>query len=342
MLGGQESFAEGKFHRTPIGDMLPVYLDQIPEVTGTDAASTWKLNLTREGWLQPWARLRNNEVEERARLEATVPFQVLNRVRGVKPGASVIASVAGRAKQFPAVVVQRFGNGRTGAVLIGDLWRSGLQDEQMSKDLAKGWRQWVRWLVADVPNRVELRAVDTAGDPNRPVVLQVRARDPKFQPLDNAAVKIIVRGVTKSGVTNQSALPASIELDAEPVLSEAGLYRAVYVPRANGGYYAEAVVTNATGVEAGRSAAGWSTDLAAAEFRTLKPNRALLADIAKKTGGEVIEDRKLESFAETLPERKVPIVENWSYPLWNTPWVFLFALGCFIAEWGLRRWKGLA
>jgi len=88
-----------------------VYLDGPADARG---AGEWKLALTREGWLQPWARLRLNESDEVARLEALPPFQVLNRVRGVRPGASVIATVTGgRNTQFPALVVQRFGRGRT-------------------------------------------------------------------------------------------------------------------------------------------------------------------------------------------------------------------------------------
>ena len=31
MLGGMESFQEGNFARTPVGDLLPVYLDRATE-----------------------------------------------------------------------------------------------------------------------------------------------------------------------------------------------------------------------------------------------------------------------------------------------------------------------
>ena len=89
MLGGAETFHQGKYERTPVGDMLPVYLDHVVEARLT---TNFQFTLTREGWLQPWARLRNNESEEKSRLEAMPPFQVFNRVREIKPGASVIAS----------------------------------------------------------------------------------------------------------------------------------------------------------------------------------------------------------------------------------------------------------
>jgi len=365
MLGGAESFQQGKFHRTPIGDILPVYLDQMPDAKGI---SELRLSLTREGWLQPWARLRNNESDEKTRLGEMPPFQVLNRVRGIKPGASVIAEMTdGRGNKQPAIVVQRFGNGRTAALTVGDIWRWGLHDESMHRDMDKAWRQLARWLVADVPERIDLQTEHKRGDANQPVVLQVRVRDQKFQPLDEASVVIAVhtvgqasspvhpatrmeqpeRGQTtqepprKAGTGKMPVLP-SIRLPAEPSLKEPGLYEATYIPRDTGGYYAEAVVTNTGGAEVGRAEAGWSSDLAAEEFRSLKPNRALLETIARKTGGEIIPFEKLESFARSLPNRKVPITESWSFPLWHQAGVFLFALTCFAAEWGLRRWKGLA
>src|SRR6185295_5398130 len=106
-------------------------------------------------------------------------------------------------------------------------------------------------------------------------------------------------------------------------------------------YSVEAVVTQSDGNVAGRAAAGWTSDPAAEEFRSLKPNRALLENLAKQTGGEVFAMTGLESFARRLPERHSPVMETWSYPLWHKPGVFLFVLACFVAEWGIRRWKGL-
>ena len=333
MLGGAESFQEGKYNRTPIGDMLPVYLDQPSD---GKPPGELRLTLTREGWLQPWARLRNNEADEKRRLDDVAPFGVLNKVRGMKPGASVIASVSDDGKtQHPALAVQRFGNGRVGAVMIGDLWHWGLKDEANHRDMDKAWRQLMRWLVTDVPGRTELVAEQKPGDPNQAVRLQVRVRDKKFQPLDNANVTLHVRPVGQS-VTN------AIRLTAEASATQAGVYEATYVPRETGGYHAEAVVTDTTGMEAGRAEAGWTSDPAADEFRSLKPNRALLEAIAKRTGGEVISMSALESFAKGLPNRKAPITESWTSPLWHQASVFLFALACFVAEWGLRRRRGLA
>ncbi len=121
MLGGAESFREGGYAGTPIASMLPVYLDRATDAT---LPSMWKLTLTRDGWLQPWTRLRATEADENTRLAVTQPHEVLNPVSGIKPGASVLATVSDPSgKTYPALAAQRFGLGRTAALMVGDLWR---------------------------------------------------------------------------------------------------------------------------------------------------------------------------------------------------------------------------
>ncbi len=337
MLGGMETFQQGKYQRTPIGDMLPVYLDHVDE---TNAPGPLRYDLTREGFLQSWARVRDNEADEKARLQNMAPFQVLNRVKAAKPGASVIATVTdARGTSYPALVVQRFGRGRSAALTLGDFWHWGFHDAEAHHDMDKAWRQMMRWLVTDVPNRVDLAAEQLADDPTGAVLLQVRVRDPKFLPLDNASVTLQVQAVLTDALAG--AQTNAIQLQVEPSPAEPGLYQATFVPRATGGYQATTSVTNSEGVEVGRAAAGWSTDLAAEEFRSLSPNVPLLESIARKTGGEIIALEKLDRFARELPRRKSPVMDSWTYPLWHTPALFAFALACLISEWGLRRWKGL-
>ena len=336
MLGGMETFQEGKYQRTAIGDMLPVYLAAVEE---TNAPGALHYDLTREGMLQSWARVRETEADEKSRLRNMAPFLVLNRVKEAKPGASVVATVSdARGKTYPALVVQRFGRGRTAALTLGDFWHWGFHDAEEHQDMDKAWRQMLRWLVTDVPNRVELTAEPQPEDPNGAVLLQVRARDPKFLPLDNASVTLQVQPVLSEPGAGQTN---ALRLQVEPSATEPGLYQATFVPRATGGYQASVVVTNAEGLQVGRGAAGWSTDLAAEEFRSLSPNVGLLEGIARKTGGELIPIEKLDKFAQDLPRRQAPVMESWSYPLWHTPAMFGFALACMVAEWGLRRWKGL-
>ena len=79
MMGGQESFRQGDFDRTPIGEMLPIDLSREMK----SPASGVRLSLTRDGWLQPWVRLRSDETaeEERLQFNARIPDAQLRRIR---------------------------------------------------------------------------------------------------------------------------------------------------------------------------------------------------------------------------------------------------------------------
>ena len=338
MLGGMESFQEGRYQRTPIGDMLPVYLDRAESV---HPAGPLKFGLAREGWLQPWARVRDNESDERTRIDGMPGFEVFNPVHGVKPGASVVATVADAAgKEHPALVIQRFGRGRTAALPVGDVWRWGMKDPASRADMDKSWRQLVRWLISDVPERVELSVEPVPDDADGAVRLQVRVRDPKYQPVDDAAVGITVEPVVFDAEPATGAA-GPMRLQAEASSAEPGLYEATYVPRLSGGFKATAGATNSMGGEIGRDEAGWSSDPAAEEFRSLMPDLARMEEIAQRTGGEVIPADTLDAFVAGLPTRRAPVMEAWSQPLWHTPWGFALALVCLVGEWGLRRWKGM-
>jgi uncharacterized membrane protein len=330
MLAGKNSFAEGGFGRTPLGEMLPVYLDR---TVPTPALGGYRLKLTREGWLQPWLRVRATESEETERLAAMPAFQTVNRVEAIKPGASVLGEIeTGDGAARPGLVVQPFGRGRVGAMLVGDLWRWDLRRaDPAQSDLEKSWRQTVRWLVADVPQPVEVETRRTSGPGLAPIEIVVRARDKSFQPLDNASIKIAI----------QTPDQRQLEIVAEASDRAAGEYRASFAPRVAGAYRANVSASAADGSEVGQRETGWAVEPETEEFRRLAGNRALLERIAAESGGEVLNVNQLSRFVATLPNRKIPVVENWTYPLWHQWGVLALAVGCLVGEWGLRRWRGL-
>ena len=334
MLGGPDSFAAGKYDRTPVGDLLPVYLDRVGDPTGNSAAADYRLALTREGWLQPWVRTRSNEADERRRLDEMPAFAAPNGVGGIKPGAAVLAQVRDAADELvPALVAQSFGKGHVAALLIGDLWRWGLRRPNPDEsDLDRAWRQTVRWLVADVPRRVDV-ALRPKADAAAPTVeLTVRVRDEQYRPLDDAKVALDV--VLPDG--------GHLALAAEPVADEPGAYLVSIVTKQPGPYRFAATATAADGATVGTGAAGWAAQPAADEFARLEPDRAGLADLARRTGGEVVAGDRLDAFVAGLPSRSAPIVEPWTAPLWHQPFYFAIALACLAAEWGIRRLNGLA
>lgn len=330
MLGGRDSFVEGGYPRAAIGEMLPVYLDRTAEA---HTEGGYALSLTREGWLQSWIRLRTNEHDEQQRLAGMPLFHSVNHVRAVKPGAAVLAQVKSvDGTEYPALVAQQFGRGRAAAMLIGDLWRWNLRrPEGAESDLEKSWRQTVRWLVSDVQGRVDVETRRTMAGAAPAVQVLVRVRDQNFEALDNSTVSLKIQTPDKQ----------EIELNAESGDQAAGQYAALFAPRLPGAYRARVTVTAPDGSDVGQREIGWTAEPQSEEFRTLSVNRPLLEQIARQSGGEVIDVRRLDQFVRSLPNRKIPIIETWTYPLWHQSSVFLVALSCLIGEWGVRRWKGL-
>ena len=216
--------------------------------------------------------------------------------------------------------------------MIGDMWQWGLgrkSDEE--DDLARAWRQMIRWLVAEVPRRVEVDVRKTTGGSADPVEIRVNVSDAQFLPMDNVAVDVTV--TTPDG--NQQKLRAA------PSERQAGVYVARCGASDAGAYRVKVTVAAPDGHEIGASETGWAAEPAASEFRRLSPDIALLERIARETGGEIVEPSQLDEFVAGLPNRKIPITEPWVYPLWHRPAIFLFAICCLLTEWGLRRWRGL-
>ncbi len=125
-------------------------------------------------------------------------FQTWNSVSDIKPGASVLAQLqTSDGQSTPGLVVQRFGKGRAGALLVGDMWRWSLRRAQENTDdLAQSWRQIARWLTADVPRNFELdvQSPSNSIDPHR---LVVTLRDAACKPLDNATVELTITQLTR-------------------------------------------------------------------------------------------------------------------------------------------------
>ncbi len=333
LLGGQECFREGGYEHTVIGRLMPVYLDR-PAVEAP--LENGRLNLTREGWLEPWLRLRTENAQEESRLAAMPGFYALNPAQSIKPGASLLATVADDAGSHPALVTQRFGNGRVTALLLADLWRWGMRDEESRTDLEKLWRQLFRWTVVDVPDRVDLQIADASEGDSRVKKLAVRVRDDAFQPLDEALVKLEVR--TNSGEPQL--------LHAEPSLQEAGLFEAEFVNPAPGAYRVETMAERApedgANVAPVKKTGGWVHDPVAQATADLLPDTKWMAELAEKTGGQVLRLEEMSRLPELLRGLNVPVMERRVEPLWHGGVVFALLLALLLAEWVLRRRAGMS
>lgn len=367
MMAGQESFRQGGFDRTPIGETLPI--DVSRDMPFPKAGV--RLSLTRDGWLQPWVRLRSDEASEEERILSMPEFITVNPAGFIRPGAVVMAEVKDEEETpWPALVVQRFGKGRTAALCVGDLWRwrlseglrqlqglptgqtsmdpgervpvnsveGGLPTEDLS-DHARACRQMIRWLVADVPKRLDVNVSDDPTLGSGAVKLSAFVRGADFEPRENADVKFQVT----------SPDGQQFEMTAEPSDIEPGVFEAAISTTVAGAWKATASALVAEEATADRAATsetltgslGWAYQPDQKEMRSVAVNRTLLDEVSRITKGKTLELDELESLVDSLPQSSAPLTEFWSWPIWNSWWVFATALACLVTDWTLRRRSGL-
>ena len=326
MLGGQESFTQGGYENTPIAELLPVYLQRRGAVTPVD---NLEFKLEREGRLSRWLRLRKTEADEADRLDDMPRFRVLNQVDRIKPGATVMASMLDKnGEKLPALVVQRYGHGKSAALLVGDMWRWQMAGDGKREDLPRAWRQIIRWLVAEVPNRVQLDTKDLSDAAGLHRKLTVRARDAEFKPLGFANVEL---NVLPDGDESKA-----VDLSVEPG-AETGAFESSYRLGEEGGYVARAKVRDEAGQMIGEVEAGWASNPAADEYASLQPNVSLMEKLAERTGGDVLAVSDLAGWANELPMKKADVMKPFPTTLWHLPWMFAAALLLLVTEWWLRR-----
>ena len=329
MMAGMESLYEGSYHKTVIRDILPVYLNVKPQFE----EQTNRLNfaLSRDGWLQPWVRLFENESEEKKRMQGMAEFRVMNRVSGIKPGARVLAELSDtNRKKLPALVVQRFGLGRTAVFTIGDFWRWGMKSSEDHDLMAKSWRQMMRWLAADVPAFMEVK-IEEPDNPQNPVLVEFKPRDKDFKSLEEVNPRVEI--TNSQGVVESKAMEQD---DKDP-----GIYRLQYYPPANGNYSIRVSAGSEELPEKGEQLNKFYVTDQTKEDKVLIPDQQFLTDLADKTGGKVLSLDELQSFVQNIPEENFKVVEERSEPLWNRAWVFTLIILLLSGEWFMRRTRGM-
>lgn len=362
-LGGVSGFAAGGYDRPLWRDLLPVVLG--PADRQPASAAPISVELAREGWLEPWVRLRVSDSEERDRLGAMPGFRVFSRIGEAKPGAAVLAlgrpgalveeirpgattglrfgadaglpparvSDGGNGEVLPLLVTHRFGHGQVGALAVGDFWRWGMKSPAHREDMNKAWRQMMRWLVSTAEGRVVLEpADDRAGDGGGLQRWLVRVRDPSFRPQADAAVRLELTAADGREVVRSVV--------ARPADDEAGSFEAWMALPEGGAWRLQAVATGGEGERIGEAEAGWVEEPWFEEFRDLVPDREAMQRLADRSGGSVLEWGAVERWAGDLRQAPVEHRRTVEQPLWHNPWWLMLVVGLLAGEWWLRRTGG--
>jgi uncharacterized membrane protein len=333
MLGGPRAFAEGGWTGTAVADVLPVVLDR-NKVQAKGSVMRLSIKPTRAGAATAVTQLGATEAASAERWDKLPVVTAVNRVDGVKPGATVLLMGTDESRaERPMLIFQRYGRGKTFAFLPQDSWNWQMDAKIAVDDLTHEnfWRQLLRWLVDGVPDQVEPALTTERVEPGEGAILTANVVDPSFVELNDAAVMATV--TAPDGTI--SDVPMS--WDGE----HAGQYQATVPTKAPGWYEAKIDATRA-GKSVGSAVTHFRAAPGDAEYFDATMHAGTLRRIADDTGGRFYDASNTATLAEDLryTGRGVTTVEE--HELWHMPIVLLLLVGLLCAEWGYRRVVGLA
>jgi len=331
-LGGRRALAEGGFAGTALADALPVELG--PPAGSDSGATEIVVEPTAAGILHPATQLAPNDSATAALWRQMPPLTTVNEVGRPKPGATVLLDgrVEGDRRTRPTLTFQRYGRGKAIVFAVQDSWLWQMHQLVPVEDQRHEtfWRQLLRWLVSDVPSRVDVVAT-ADGAVNEGIPLRVVVSDSAYARSNGASVSAEV--VAPGGEVSQLPFEWATDRDGE--------YTAMMVPGVNGVHTVN--VTAVVGRDTVRSTAGYvRVAVPTAEYFGAEMRPAVLRQFADETGGKFYRPADASRLAEDIVYTTSGATEVQRLDLWDMPALFLLLLSVLGAEWLYRRRRGLA
>ncbi|MBL0169887.1 MAG: hypothetical protein IPP90_04010 [Gemmatimonadaceae bacterium] len=334
VLGGRASLSEGAFADTPLADVLPITLTRgEPNLDGP--ATAMKIRPTRAGESHAALQLRASMASSRARWDSLPALTSVNRPGSLRAGATVLLAgqIEGGRADVPVLAWQHYGRGMSAVFTVQDSWLWKMDASIAVDDMTHQtfWRQMVRWLVDDAPAPFEIAASPSRVAPGESVTLRAHLGDTFFADINDANVSVAVTTPTGNTIT----------VPLEWSLREDGSYTGRFTA-ADSGRYAIAA-TAKRGTDSTRTATTTLlVDDRGADVSQAEQHPAVLRRIAKETGGRYYTMDDVAKLADDAMFTEAGVTVREAKDLWDMPVVFLLLALLLGAEWGYRRWRGLA
>jgi hypothetical protein len=259
----------------------------------------------------------------------------VNSIGRTKPGATTLltGSAPAGGNATVAMAYQRFGRGKAIAFPIQDswLWRMDASVPVGDPAYATFWRQTLRWLVNDVPERVAVATAADHASPNEPLPVIAEVLDSAFR--GENGVGAMANIITPSGAEQQIPLRWSGTRD--------GQYEGTLIPTERGVYgvtvttksMADTIVSDTTFVAVAEPTV---------ESFGAEQHAALLERIADETGGRYYTPAQAADVANDMVYSEGGNTMIQRLDLWDMPIVFVALLLLAGGEWAYRRVRGLA
>jgi uncharacterized membrane protein len=196
MLGGENSFGEGRYENTPLQAILPV----VP-MGRSPMLEPFQARLTPQGRHHPVMRVAATEEASHAVWQALPPMHGAHVTRA-KPGTQVLlehpfAKNAEAGQSVPLLVLGQAGEGRVMALLSDASWQWAFSADEAftnARLYERFWAKAIRWLIRDPElTPVKLTLDKSALRPGEALAFQVEARRSDYTPARDAEIDVEIR-----------------------------------------------------------------------------------------------------------------------------------------------------
>jgi hypothetical protein len=346
MLGGRRAFAEGGYAGTPLADVMPVVVsgDAVPD--SLTFFADLRVALTPAGAGHAVAQVGATPAASAARWQTLPTVTTVNHIRQVKPGAVTLitgSTPAGgragdpgnplRSYDQPVLVYQRFGRGLSIAFPVQDSWNWQMDPKSPEDDqtFSRFWRQMLRWMTSDVPNRVVVSLPTDQANPRNPITIRASVVDSMFIARNDA--KVVAHLTSDGEDVRDVPLDWAIDRDGE--------YRGTFTPDQAGVYMVRVESTLPNGATAGDTSYVRVADLNT-EYFDAEMRAPLLQRIATETGGKFYTPATANTLADDVALSKHGVTVVNQMDLWDMPAVLILLVALLAAEWSYRKARGLA
>ena len=324
MIGGDRSFAEGRYAGTAIEEVLPVKVGSPGVLKGS-----YRAEVTKRFARHPIVALGPDPALTRQTWRTLPALHGANVVGAVKPEAQVLLhhprARLNNGARLPILVVSESGRGRVAAMTTDASWRWRFAADDAtvgSDEYELFWDHMIRWLTRDPllePARIstDREHYGIGGD----IVVSGRLRDDSYRPLKNARVKLHFQ----PAVGEEPAAAVNTDQDGQ-------LQATVRAPIEPGAYE---VIATIEGKEIAREV--FVVEESGDELADLEAMPDQLRLVAEKTGGRLflgVADVPALSELASTSRRAAGLVSK--QPLSN-PWFIALAVLLLGATWVLRR-----